>query len=315
MHLSYRVFILGLLLLLAVVLMGANVQANRMIKNTKTHSSSKKELLTMRDTLSDLEIRNLPPFKHLVIDFPYHLITVNQSEAFHGLKFRSEIVEITLEDYVHTELRGDTLLVKGKLDLRDYKYIYRDGDPHPHPFREVDAGNLDMFSTLHLNIQGPNIESITLQPEAKVQLLMEYADYSDVWPQQESEEKRFQKDRLDVHVHRNAILDARLNVKHLHLQYHYGTSHGNYTSLKGEVARMKLQNLIGRFDHNQSFVVDSLWLRGVTVTSGPVSFKIQEYLFTDVAPVGSFHFRYYPHTDPITIEGTTNKYQLITAIQ
>lgn len=318
MQRSHKILGISLVLVLGLLLSASTYQGKVVLKNKSRAQPNEQPVLKMDSVFQAVEDLSVPSFKHVVVDFPRHLVLINQSEQFSGVKFKSKVPQIRLANFAKVEVRNDTLFLKGKINLWNYRFAY-EGKTNGNAVEKW-VEYLNNGYAFRLSIQGPTIESITLLQEAKAEILMQYANYSDsdwmnkVWSTSKQHQLAFTKEYLVLHLNRNVDYSAFLNADKVEVQYDSGDSMGNLSGMNGQIKTLRINNLIGRFGQTNGLSVDSLFLEGTAITRDHLNFRIKDYLYTDVEPIGGLHLKYYEEGEPITIEGTTNKYQLITRV-
>ena len=111
MQKSYKVFSIGFILFLGVFISTLVFQGQSIRKNKNTYKSNEKKVLTRMPDFKPMEVQSLPNFRHVVINFPRHFVAINQSNGFSGLKLKSKIDEIGLEDFVVIDTKEVLLIL------------------------------------------------------------------------------------------------------------------------------------------------------------------------------------------------------------
>lgn len=315
---SYQIFTLGLFLSSIIFFQNYSKQGN--IRLTKKQEfRADKTLYSWQSDFGPTEAIQLPIIRHVVADFPKYDILINHSESFNGIKYRTLIPELKLNDVVEFRMSRDTLFIYGKINLN--KKRYRNSEGKVFRFEEAGTIGFPSMKSIHISVQTDSLQSFTLLNDTYGQVFMQFPEYTDDNLGRVTEyldeilEQDYHQNRIEYHLHKGALLFSYLNTKKMDITYYDGVPLLNLIHLVGKLDRLNVNNPAGRVGYTNGFVVDSLILKGEPNIYDFWEFRIKDYLYTDLKGKNKFHLKYLPYKEPITVEGQFSKYHLISEVQ
>lgn len=316
MKTSYQLFSLGILLAIVITVYAASFRGQAIQQNQEQYTSEQTgEALTMIDSFLPIERRDLPPFRHLVIDCPELDVMVMHSDTASDVRLKHQFTNTSLDDLFSFQLKGDTLVVSTRRDAANVPV-----------YCEVHSGTTSLQDEHHyikLGLRSPALQSIRLTDQSMMDLFYRWREFPDsIFGERpktiiEAPRPNYLAPHLDIYFEGVNSSALYLDVEEVNLFFpDLGPSWNTMVSLAGKTETIGLHNPSFSVGGLSTFSTDTLRVVGEEdYMKGHIWAQINHYLEINSQPNQRFEVTYNTRGNDITKKMQVNPYTLVQRIE